>query len=350
MNRNNRRRTTARASNLRVPKRRDRRKELQQLDVKMRSKKETKIRRIHGMKTTMRLAVMVVAFGALAYSGRWVYKKAFLENPDFRLTELRVSTNGTLTQKQVLTVARLREGMNLLTIDLAAVRERLGGMPQVEKVEVLRQLPEELSITIRERAPIAWLECPQLGTRSWSSTEGYMLDRGGYVLKCTALLPQYRAMPVVRAHQVERIKSGTRIGVEQVMLALDLIRKSNDLFYNDQLEIRMVELTQPYSMVATYNNDAEITFGPEDLDGQLTDLKLILANTVARNRQLATANLMARRNIPVRYFDFPTDHLNLPAEEGATPVPADPEGGSSSGSTDEARRRLESLRAILGRG
>jgi cell division septal protein FtsQ len=350
MNRNNRRRTTARASNLRVPKRRDRRKELQQLDVKMRSKKETLIRRVHGLKTTVRVAVMVVVVGALAYSGRWVYKKAFLENPDFELTELQVSTNGVLTHKQVLTMARLREGMNLLTIDLEAVRERLGNIPQVEKVEVLRQLPDELSITIRERIPIAWLECPQLGTRSWSSTEGYMLDRGGYVLKCTALLPQYRALPVIRAHQVERIKSGSRIGVEQVMLSLDLIRKSNDLFFNDQLEIRMVELTQPYSIVATYNNDAEITFGPQDMDGQLTDLKLILANTVAHNRQLATANLMARRNIPVRYFDFPSDHLNIPGQGGAS-GPAAPAGADSSGaSSDKARERLEDLRAILGRG
>jgi cell division septal protein FtsQ len=349
MNRNNRRRTTARAANLKVPKRRDRRKELQQLDVKMRSKKETQIRRIHGLKTLVRVAVMVIVVGAMAYSGRWVYKKAFLENPDFELTDLRVSTNGTLTQKQVLTVARVREGMNLLTIDLEAIRDRLRDVPQVEKVEVLRQLPDELSITIRERTPIAWLECPQLGTRSWSSTEGYMLDRSGYVLKCNALLPQYRVMPVVRAHQVERIKSGTRIGVEQVMLVLDLIRKSDDLFYNDQLEIRMVELTQPYSMVATYNNDAEIIFGPDDLDGQLTDLKLILANSAARNRQLATANLMVRRNIPVRYFDFPSDHPNFPGSEVA-PGPAAPVGEGSTGASDEARKRLEALRAILGRG
>ncbi|MEM7147177.1 MAG: FtsQ-type POTRA domain-containing protein [Verrucomicrobiota bacterium] len=347
MNRNNRRRTTARAANMRVPQRRDRRKELQQLDVKMRSKKETQLRRIAGMKTGVRVAVMVLAIGATLYSGRWVYKKAFLENPDFELTNLSVSTNGTLTTQQILTVARVREGMNLLTIDLAAVRGRLGEVPQVEKVEVVRQLPDELVITLRERTPVAWLECPQLGTRSWSTTEGYMLDSAGYVLKCSALLPQYRALPVVRAHQVDRIKSGTRIGVNQVMEALDLMRESEELFFNDQLAIRMVELRQPYSMVATYDNDAEITFGPDDLDGQLTDLKLIFANATARNRQLATANLMARRNIPVRYFDFPSDQFHVPGETAPGPAaaPAEVIGGG-----DEALERLEALRAILGRG
>ncbi|MEM8955724.1 MAG: FtsQ-type POTRA domain-containing protein [Verrucomicrobiota bacterium] len=346
MNRNNRRRTTARAANMRVPQRRDRRKQLQQLDVKMRSKKETQLRRVAGLKSLVRVAIMVLAVGATLYSGRWVYKKAFLENPDFELTELRVETNGTLTATQILTVARVREGMNLLTIDLESVRERLGDVPQVEKVEVVRQLPDELSITLRERTPVAWLECPQLGTRSWSTTEGYMLDSAGYVLRCNALLPQYRALPVVRAHLVDRIKSGTRIGVEQVMSALDLLRASEELFFHDQLSIRMVELKQPYAMVATYSNDAEITFGPYDLEGQLTDLKLILSNAVTRNRQLAMANLMARRNIPVRYFDFPSDQMNVPDGEG-------PDAGSTPEvleGSDEARERMESLRAILGRG
>ncbi len=325
----------------------NRRTKLHQLDVRMRSRKEKRLKAIEFGKAALKAMCIFGAVVATGYSARWVFKKAFYENQEFALKDLQVLTNGELTYPQIVSEGDLREGVNLLRIDIEALRARLERLPQVREVEVTRQLPDRLSIKISERFPVAWISCPAMGIRAKTSQRGFMLDAEGYVIPCESLLKKYLSLPTIQARRLPQVKLGARLESEGVGAALRLIERSNELLFDDQIEIVEVDIRNDYSMSAYYNTDAEVTFGLEDIEDQLNDLKLILKHANAKNLQVATLNLMVRKNIPITYFNFTGNEIeSAPRSQPTGPLP----GGAPAPESIESENRLNAIRAILGRG
>lgn len=328
-------------------KRRNQRAGLHQLDVRMHSRKEAQLKTIEFFKLLLRISGVTAVIVATFFSSRWIYKKAFYENNEFALTELSILTDGELTVQRILKEGNIEEGVNILRIDIEELRERLGQLPQVKDVEVRRVLPNQLKVRIEERAPVAWISCPAMGIRPRTSDRGFMLDAEGFVVPCEALLRKYLNLPVIRAASLPRVKLGAVIESEQVLAALDLIEKSDELFFDRQIEILEAEIRNGYSIRAYYNNDAEVTFGMEDIEDQLNDLKLIMAHTNAKNRSVETLNLMVRKNIPVTYFEGPANGSETPRRDAEPIFHSEP---GSPAQRHEGRERLDAIRAILGRG
>ena len=103
----------------------------------------------------------VLALAALAgggyYGATQGWKKLFWENPDYALSNITFSTDGTLTRDQAIAVTKLKTGVNIFSYKTAAVRDALRTLPQVEGAEVTRYLPDRIEIAVRERKPTAWL-------------------------------------------------------------------------------------------------------------------------------------------------------------------------------------------------
>ena len=62
---------------------------------------------------------------------------------------------GDEVRSEVLAAAGVATDTPLITIDLAAVRRRVLGVPQVASASVSRHWPNELSITVTERTAVA---------------------------------------------------------------------------------------------------------------------------------------------------------------------------------------------------
>ena len=318
-----------------------------QLDVRMRSRKEKRLKAIEFAKGALKATCIIGAIVATGLSSRWVFKKAFYENQEFALTDLRIETNGVLTYPRIVSEGDLREGVNLLSIDIEALRARLEKLPKVKEVKISRHLPNQLSIQVSERFPVAWISCPAMGIRAKTSQRGFMLDAEGHVLPCEALLKKYLSLPTLRARTLPQVKLGAKLESAGVKTALRLIKRSNDLLFDEQIEVAEVDIRNDYSISVYFNTDTEVTFGMEDIEDQLNDLKLILKHANAKNRQVATLNLMVRKNIPITYFNFSGD--------GIESAPQSNPSGSRPGATStpenlESEKRLNAIRAILGRG
>jgi cell division protein FtsQ len=79
-----------------------------------------------------------------------------------------------LTQGQVLHIARLGEGANLIHVDLAAAERRLERNPWVAEARVERDLPHTLRIAVVERTPNALTARPD-GALAYVATDGTMM-------------------------------------------------------------------------------------------------------------------------------------------------------------------------------
>src|SRR5436190_23239044 len=102
--------------------------------------------------------ILIVCLGVGTWIGGKELLRRFLwENPDYFLTDVRVTTDGTLTRDQILHASGVVEGRNIFDFDLAKSRTALDQLPQVERAEMQRVLPNRMDITITERRPIAWV-------------------------------------------------------------------------------------------------------------------------------------------------------------------------------------------------
>jgi len=73
----------------------------------------------------------------------------------FKAKSLKIEGMQRLTTKQIIRQARVREGMNVLAVNLTTVRKRLIAHPWIAAAEVRREIPSGLNIRIKEHAPLA---------------------------------------------------------------------------------------------------------------------------------------------------------------------------------------------------
>jgi cell division protein FtsQ len=90
-----------------------------------------------------------------------------------RLERIEVNTLQRLTREEVIALAGVKPGDDLLTMKLRRVGEQLQKNPWAEKVRVRRYFPHTLAITIAEREPVAVVNMGYL----------YYLDKKGEVFK-----------------------------------------------------------------------------------------------------------------------------------------------------------------------
>ena len=134
-------------------------------------------RRILGWLTRF---LIVAALGTGLYFGaRKAISWVILKNPEYNVAELDVQTDGILEAEQVLQTADLHKGSNIFLVNLNRAKTRIESIPEVEHVQVSRQLPNRITVQINERKPVAWLSTARgIDTRDEvvASKDSFLID------------------------------------------------------------------------------------------------------------------------------------------------------------------------------
>ena len=253
--------------------------------------------------------------------GGWIGGKELLrrflwENPDYFLTDLRVTpTDGALTREQILHAAGISEGRNIFTLNLTEARAELDKLPQVERAEIQRVLPNRIDITITERRPIAWVTALASDDPT-SSDRALLIDARGVVMRSKRTLPEYYHLPVISGVPVGNFTPGQRVNTFEMQAALELVRLNVD---NTRWQALNIDLAKGYCLVVTDRNRAKITFGLDRIDLQLERLFRHLEYIEPTKKEIQTINLMVERNTPVTFVEPPPPPLPPPPE---SPAPA----------------------------
>ena len=304
-----RRQQRPRARNRRLSTFRQRRQQ-HLLDVKVRSRKAVQHRNRRVLVGFSKIALMVALISSIYIGGRMAAKRFFLDNPDYKLTNIGVQTDGTLQREQILSVAEIREGENIFRVNLARVHERLQELPQVDEVEVLRKLPAEIDIRIVERKPIGWITSEKQIADPFASEAAFLVDARGVLMKEKKLLPEYLGLPLILGCGSESLEAGRTVQSPEAKAALELLRLSTRSFMQTRFQIREIDVSKGYCLVVTDKNHSRVTFGFDDLDLQLRRLEQFLIYSDDAHRELATVNLLVQRNIPVTFQKSSTEVIN----------------------------------------
>lgn len=164
-------------------------------------RKKAKQRRAH----IKRRAVMVGGVALLAYGlvgGWWLmhtgkFQEALARSETsfwqrtaalgFRVDQVTLHGRTHADTAAIKTALEVTQGSPILALSLADMQTRLLAIPEVKSASITRMLPNELTVTIRERVPAAWWQ--HEGKQALIDDEGKVLDRKKYPIKL--------ALPVV---------------------------------------------------------------------------------------------------------------------------------------------------------
>lgn len=280
------------------------------VDLKADSPKIREMEKSAAKRKGFKWAVGIISLIGLAVLLKITVREAFLQNPQFELRQIAVRTEGPLTAQKIVRTTALTEGTNLLSINLREVRARLERLPQIKSIGIERDYAGLLTLEVKQRQPVAWLECSRLGLIAGKKGAGYLLDAEGVPFPCESATEAYELLPLIRYEALSQNSPGMAIRELQVGVALKLLDALQKRFEQGTEEIRMIDIQTPYSMVAVFADQSQVTFGVDDLDLQLARLDRVRHEAHQRNWQIETLNLLARQNVPVT-FRHPPDLAGL---------------------------------------
>ena len=298
------------------------------LEVTTRPNRENRLQIRRSFSTVVKVLLLAGLIVGVAFGGRGLVNRFVWENPDYALADIRVSTDGLLTRVQVLELLEVWEGKNIFTLDVAKMRRDLDALPQVEKADIRRQLPDRLEIRISERQPVAWVAASadaELGV----GVASLLVDTRGYVMRTRKVLPEHLALPRIIGVVMEDVAPGQKLPSAEAHSALELIKLSvEDLRWQP----RVVDVSKGYCLLVTDDRRARVTFGFDNIEGQLARLRQLLDYVEPQNRELQSVNLMLERNIPV-VFAPPPAPPTLPVIDPRT---GRPKPGAKGGSVAQS--------------
>jgi hypothetical protein len=271
------------------------------LEVSTRPHRENRLQIRRRFSVVVKVLLLVGLVEGLAFGGRGLVNRLIWENPSYALADIRVATDGLLTRVQVLELLEVWEGKNIFTVDVAKLKRELDALPQVEKAEIRRYLPDRLEIKIVERQPVAWVAASAdvpLGV----GVDSLLVDTRGFVMRTRKVLPEHLALPRIIGVVMEDVAPGQKLPTAEALAALELIKLSvEDLRWQP----RVVDVSKGYCLVVSDDRRAKVTFGFDNIEGQLGRLRQLLDYVEPQNRELQSVNLMLERNIPVVFAPPP---------------------------------------------
>jgi cell division protein FtsQ len=217
--------------------------------------------------------VAVVLLGAL----RWV-----TTSPRFAVTAVDVRGASRVPVARILAAAAIAPGANVWTIDTRAAIARIEAMPEVRRADVIRELPNAVTIVVEERRPFTLVHAGRL---HWMDEDGRVLGE-----ESRAVSPE---VPVISGLSEEELATMRTSPGPKARAAIALIRALLRSGSTLTAEISEIDMSRAEGPVLYTVDGVEVRLGAEEWDERLARLEGVLA-------QVATEDI---NGVDVRFKD-----------------------------------------------
>jgi len=242
--------------------------------------------------------LLVTGVGMVAYLFfGYLYTSSY-----FKLQEIIVNGEKRLSEIEVLNLARIDVGSNILVIGLREISERIEQHPWIEHAVVKRRLPQRIVIDIIERVPAAKVNFDRL----------YLVDEKGVIFKEVGPEDLFD-IPVLTWLEPEGLASDEDVSkmlIEKALDVLDDIKKRTVLGVNEVSEINMDPRRGLTLFTAKDATLIKLGFG--DYEKKLNNLKKVLADLYTKDEKVEYINLIYDKKVYVK-LDKPNSPQTLVA-------------------------------------
>lgn len=252
-----------------------------------------------------------IAAGAV-HGWNYFYERFVHRNEAFAIRKIEIRSDGAIRHESLLEWGGIREGENLLALDLPRIKHNLELCPVVKSASIERVMPGTLKIRVAERRPLACV--PVLIPRSDGGRLRkltYYLDRDGVVMlpldpgDCTGKAVEWSSgLPVLTRVDPAQLRLGKPVDSDQIMAALGLIRAFGKSGMKDTLELDYIDVSQVKTVEVTTSRNNRVTFGLEGFGLQLHRWRLIFEKGLEEGLEIESVDLSVANNIPALWREI----------------------------------------------
>ena len=203
----------------------------------------------------------------LALGAHWA-----LTSPRFAVTAVEVRGASRVPPERILEVSGIVHGANLWRINPEHVRARLEELPEIRRADVVRELPNRVSITVEERRPFTLVHAGRL---HWLDEEGRVLGEEHH-----AVAPE---VPVISGLTEDELTSMRTAPGPRARQAITLIRALLRTGSTLAGEISEIDMSRPEGPVLYTVDGVEVRLGTEEWEERLARLEGVLAQVATQD-------------------------------------------------------------------
>ena len=227
-----------------------------------------RVRRRRSFKGTGRAVLALLAVALLAAAGlRWA-----LTSPRFAVDAVEVRGASRVPVARILSTAGIAPGANLWSVDTRAVVARIEGMPEIRRADLIREMPNHLTIVVEERRPFTLVHAGRL---HWMDEDGRVLGE-----EARAVAPE---VPVISGLSEDELASMRTAPGPKARAAIQLIRALLRSGSTLTAEISEIDMSRAEGPVLYTVDGVEVRLGAEEWDERLARLEGVLAQVATQD-------------------------------------------------------------------
>jgi cell division protein FtsQ len=213
-------------------------------------------------------------------------RRFIFENPYFAVGEIQVRGSDKVRGNEIISMAGLRHGMNLWSIEPAKIEKKVSKHPWVRRVLVRREFPRRVVIEVEERRPKAIVAVGKL----------YYVDADGILFKEVAQGENVR-FPMLTGIRTEELGSLDPAVRRRIQDALRL----GDLMAKDSHALSEIHFDAPDRLVVyTIAHPVAIHMGWGDWEGKLQRLDRVLTLWRGKEERLGSLDISFQDRVVTR--------------------------------------------------
>jgi cell division protein FtsQ len=135
----------------------------------------------------------------------------------FKAQNIIIRGDSRLAPEQIMNVARINKGTNILSVNLPTIRKRLLTVPWISTVDVYREFPGTIIIFIKEHKPLAVLD---LG-------RPFLVNQRGEIFK-EASANEVEGLPVIRGVDCADWKTPGSSGTQVYKAVMEILKMGEE--------------------------------------------------------------------------------------------------------------------------
>jgi cell division septal protein FtsQ len=190
----------------------------------------------------------------------------------FAVTTIEVRGASRVPVARILAAAAIAPGANLWTIDSRTVVARIEGMPEIRRADLVRELPNRVTIVVEERRPFTLVHAGRL---HWMDEDGRVLGE-----EARAVAPE---VPVISGLSEDELATMRTAPGPKARAAIALIRALLRSGSALTAEISEIDMSRAEGPVLYTVDGVEVRLGAEEWDERLARLEGVLAQVATQD-------------------------------------------------------------------
>lgn len=217
-----------------------------------------------------------------------------------------VSRHKLISRAQALDILGIKDTVNMATLDVKGMEDRLEADPCIAAANIRAELPETLHIEIDERIPIVYVEMAN-SAESGNTTRLFMDPKGVLFPVKEAYHRNFMNAPTwyLNPEDISNFAPGGSIGEENSRPIKELIAASNAYDLTEIPAIREIVRPKGWKLIITLENGTEVLMQVYGIKEQMARLAMLLEHARASGKSIRSANVIPKINPSVIYADSP---------------------------------------------